>query len=69
MPSLVPLRGDSRLTRLSFFLFLLSGLNVTGQVAGLASTEFGLAGMIWAAVVVAKVNSFHRDIRFGSYSC
>ncbi|KAI0321326.1 APC amino acid permease [Amylostereum chailletii] len=29
-------------------------LNILGQVAGLSSTEFGLSGMIWAAVVVAK---------------
>ncbi|KAI0724668.1 APC amino acid permease [Fomitopsis betulina] len=29
-------------------------LNVLGQIAGLSSTEFGLANMIWAAVVVAK---------------
>ncbi|TFY83989.1 hypothetical protein EWM64_g22 [Hericium alpestre] len=29
-------------------------LNILGQVAGLASTEFGLSNMIWAAVVVAK---------------
>jgi hypothetical protein len=27
----------------------------TGQIAGVSSTEFGLANMIWAAVVVAKV--------------
>ena len=25
-----------------------------GQIAGVSSTEFGLANMIWAAVVVAK---------------
>ncbi|KAH9837778.1 APC amino acid permease [Rhodofomes roseus] len=29
-------------------------LNLLGQVAGLSSTEFGLANMIWAAVVVSK---------------
>ncbi|KAH8079786.1 APC amino acid permease [Cristinia sonorae] len=29
-------------------------LNILGQIAGLSSTEFGLANMIWAAVVVAK---------------
>ncbi|KAH9943790.1 APC amino acid permease [Amylocystis lapponica] len=29
-------------------------LNMLGQVAGLSSTEFGLANMIWAAVVVGK---------------
>lgn len=32
-------------------------LNILGQIAGLASTEFGLAGMIWAAVVVGRVSS------------
>ena len=30
----------------------------TGQVAGLSSTEFGLANMIWAAVVVGKDGDF-----------
>ncbi|KAI0684048.1 APC amino acid permease [Cytidiella melzeri] len=29
-------------------------MNILGQVAGVSSTEFGLANMIWAAVVVAK---------------
>ncbi|GJE92870.1 amino acid permease [Phanerochaete sordida] len=29
-------------------------LNILGQIAGVSSTEFGLANMIWAAVVVAK---------------
>lgn len=29
-------------------------LNILGQIAGISSTEFGLANMIWAAVVVAK---------------
>ncbi|KAA1478995.1 APC amino acid permease, partial [Dentipellis sp. KUC8613] len=33
-------------------------LNILGQVAGLASTEFGLSGMIWAAVVVAKDGNY-----------
>lgn len=28
---------------------------LSGQIAGVSSTEFGLANMIWAAVVVAKV--------------
>ncbi len=28
-----------------------------GQIVGLSSTEFGLASMIWGAVVVAKVRS------------
>ena len=30
-------------------------LNILGQIVGLSSTEFGLANMIWAAVVVGKV--------------
>ncbi|KAI0830261.1 APC amino acid permease [Trametes gibbosa] len=29
-------------------------LNILGQILGLSSTEFGLANMIWAAVVVGK---------------
>ncbi|KAI0339091.1 amino acid permease [Trametopsis cervina] len=29
-------------------------LNILGQIAGVSSTEFGLANMIWAAVSVAK---------------
>jgi hypothetical protein len=29
-------------------------LNILGQIAGVSSTEFGLANMIWAAVQVAK---------------
>ncbi|EMD35152.1 hypothetical protein CERSUDRAFT_85857 [Gelatoporia subvermispora B] len=33
-------------------------LNILGQVAGLSSTEFGLANMIWAAVVIAKGETF-----------
>ncbi|KAH9920860.1 APC amino acid permease [Epithele typhae] len=33
-------------------------LNILGQIAGLSSTEFGLAGMIWAAVVVGKDGDF-----------
>lgn len=31
-------------------------LNILGQIVGLSSTEFGLANMIWAAVVVGKVS-------------
>ncbi|KAH9922202.1 APC amino acid permease [Fomitopsis serialis] len=34
--------------------WIVGWLNLLGQVAGLSSTEFGLANMIWAAVVVAK---------------
>ncbi|TFK48319.1 APC amino acid permease [Heliocybe sulcata] len=33
-------------------------LNILGQVAGLSSTEFGLANMIWAAVVIGKDGSY-----------
>jgi len=33
-------------------------LNILGQVAGLSSTEFGLADMIWAAVVIGKDGDF-----------
>ncbi|KAI0944606.1 hypothetical protein AcW1_002275 [Taiwanofungus camphoratus] len=33
-------------------------LNLLGQIAGLASTEFGLANMIWAAVVVGKDGNY-----------
>ncbi|KAG8746055.1 hypothetical protein FRC12_014380, partial [Ceratobasidium sp. 428] len=29
-------------------------LNMLGQVAGVSSTEFGLANMIWGAVVISK---------------
>ena len=32
-------------------------LNILGQILGLSSTEFGLANMIWAAVVVGKVRA------------
>ena len=37
-------------------------LNILGQVAGVSSTEFGLANMIWAAVSIAKVTSCIRPI-------
>ncbi|KAI0790315.1 amino acid permease [Irpex lacteus] len=33
-------------------------LNILGQIAGASSTEFGLANMIWAAVVVAKDEAY-----------
>ncbi|KAF9468265.1 APC amino acid permease [Collybia nuda] len=33
-------------------------LNILGQIAGISSTEFGLANMIWAAVVVGKGDDF-----------
>ena len=31
---------------------------ILGQVAGLSSTEFGLAKMIWAAVVIGRDGNF-----------
>ncbi|KAF9784694.1 APC amino acid permease [Thelephora terrestris] len=34
-------------------------LNILGQVAGVSSTEFGLANMIWAAVSIAKDGNFN----------
>jgi len=33
-------------------------LNMLGQIAGVASTEFGLSEMIWAAVVIGKDGNF-----------
>ena len=33
-------------------------MNILGQVAGVSSTEFGLANMIWAAVSIAKVCTY-----------
>ncbi|RDB23394.1 putative amino-acid permease C15C4.04c [Hypsizygus marmoreus] len=33
-------------------------LNILGQVAGVSSTEFGLANMIWAAVVIGKDGNY-----------
>ncbi|KAI1787362.1 APC amino acid permease [Ganoderma leucocontextum] len=33
-------------------------LNILGQIVGLSSTEFGLANMIWAAVVVGRGGSY-----------
>ncbi|KAF8487085.1 APC amino acid permease [Russula ochroleuca] len=38
--------------------WLVGWLNILGQVAGVSSTEFGLSGMIWAAVVVAKDGNY-----------
>ena len=38
--------------------WLVGWLNTLGQIAGIASTEFGLSEMIWAAVVVAKDGNF-----------
>ena len=34
-------------------------LNILGQAAGVSSTEFGLANMIWAAVSIANVSSWY----------
>ena len=39
-------------------------LNILGQVAGVSSTEFGLANMIWAAVSIAKVCTRHLSRSF-----
>ncbi|KAI8990399.1 APC amino acid permease [Trametes punicea] len=33
-------------------------LNILGQILGLSSTEFGLANMIWSAVVIGKDGNF-----------
>ena len=33
-------------------------LNILGQIVGLSSTEFGLANMIWAAVVVGRGDTY-----------
>ncbi|GBE86966.1 APC amino acid permease [Sparassis latifolia] len=38
--------------------WIVGWLNLLGQIAGLASTEFGLAGMIWAAVVIGKDSNY-----------
>jgi amino acid transporter len=35
--------------------WLVGWLNMLGQIAGVSSTEFGLSGMIWAAVYIGKV--------------
>ncbi|KAJ3727684.1 APC amino acid permease [Lentinula raphanica] len=35
--------------------WLVGWLNILGQIAGVSSTEFGLANMIWAAVVIGKL--------------
>jgi hypothetical protein len=43
-------------------------LNILGQVAGVASTEWGLAGMILAAVVVCRddyvIENWHQFLLF-----
>jgi hypothetical protein len=43
-------------------------LNILGQVAGVASTEWGLAGMILAAVVVCRedyvIKNYHQFLLF-----
>ena len=38
-------------------------LNILGQAAGVSSTEFGLANMIWAAVSIANVSSWYSSDR------
>ncbi|KZT03254.1 APC amino acid permease [Laetiporus sulphureus 93-53] len=38
--------------------WIVGWLNLLGQVVGLSSTEFGLANMIWAAVVIGKDGNF-----------
>lgn len=45
---LVPVRHRARVG------WVVGWLNILGQTAGVSSTEFGLSGMIWAAVVVSK---------------
>lgn len=35
-------------------------LNILGQILGLSSTEFGLANMIYAAVVVGKARIYRH---------
>jgi hypothetical protein len=48
----------ARLLTISEVGWLVGWLNILGQVAGVSSTEFGLSGMIWAAVVVAKDGNY-----------
>jgi len=38
--------------------FVVGWLNLLGQIAGAASTEFGLAQMIWAAYSISKDGAF-----------
>ncbi|KAI0339089.1 APC amino acid permease [Trametopsis cervina] len=38
--------------------WIVGWLNLFGQIVGLSSSEFGLANMIWAAVVVGKNNDY-----------
>jgi len=40
-------------------------LNILGQAAGVSSTEFGLANMIWAAASIANVSSRYSFDRSG----
>jgi hypothetical protein len=44
--------------KLSQVGWVVGWLNMLGQVAGISSTEFGLANMIWAAVVIAKDGNY-----------
>ncbi|KAJ4481015.1 APC amino acid permease [Lentinula aciculospora] len=41
--------------------WLVGWLNILGQIAGVSSTEFGLANMIWAAVVIGKAITQYLD--------
>ncbi|TFK60209.1 APC amino acid permease [Pluteus cervinus] len=41
--------------------WLVGWLNILGQIAGISSTEFGLARMIWAAVTVGTNGRFERS--------
>ncbi|KAJ8690296.1 polyamine transporter tpo5 [Pleurotus ostreatus] len=38
--------------------WLVGWLNILGQIAGISSTEYGLANMIWAAVVIGKDENY-----------
>ena len=38
--------------------WIVGWLNILGQVAGVSSTEFGLANMIWGAVVIGLDGNF-----------
>lgn len=44
-------------------------LNLLGQVAGVASTEFGLAQMIWAGVVIGRGDDFEitQGMQYGLF--
>ena len=42
-------------------VFVFTNQHLPGQIAGCSSTEFGLANMIWAAVVMAKVREMKEQ--------